>query len=475
MTAKAKKKPVKNMGYTICFDFGSTYTKMAVLNLENAETVVTSRVPSTVKTDAVQGLKANLEIASKHIGEVAVRSAHMLASSSAAGGLRMVVVGLTEKYSLLAGMNTALGAGARVVRSYDGILDEKKLEEIRNAKPSILLLCGGTNEGNVDRLWRNAEMLAERKMVNCPVVFAGNKKIAQEVRAKFLQSGIECYLTENIFPELDCLNAGPAQKVIHHIFMNRITGMRGMDAVKKYVGDIVMPTPAAVLRAGSLLAKGAGDEETGIGSCMLFDVGGATTDVYSFSDYLPEGMKAVGAPEPFAKRSVEGDLGLRSSAKSLFENARTFILEGSSESAKKVEEMCARRTRQEAFLPDNEEEIALDQKLAEAAVYTSARRHCGRIENAYGKDSVLIQSGKNLTNVRTLIGTGGPIIFRKQPEKVLKMALRRPEEKDLLLPENADCFIDSRYLLFAAGLSAEENPGGAYQIAVNSLKRAGDG
>lgn len=109
------------MGYTICFDFGSTYTKMAALDLENAETAVTSRVPSTVKTDAVQGLKANLEIAAKYIGEEAVRSAHMLASSSAAGGLRMVVVGLTEKYSLLAGMNTALGAGARVIRSYYGM------------------------------------------------------------------------------------------------------------------------------------------------------------------------------------------------------------------------------------------------------------------------------------------------------------------------------------------------------------------
>lgn len=467
---------MKNMGYTICFDFGSTYTKMAVLDLENAETAVTSRVPSTVKTDAVQGLKANLEIAAKYIGEEAVRSAHMLASSSAAGGLRMVVVGLTEKYSLLAGMNTALGAGARVIRSYYGILDDKKLEEIREANPSILLLCGGTDEGNVDRLWHNTEMLAGKRMVSCPVIYAGNKKIAQEVRTKFLQSGIECYLTDNIFPELDCLNAGPAQKVIHNIFMNRITGMRGMNEVRKYVGDIVMPTPAAVLRAGTLLAKGSGNDETGIGSCMLFDVGGATTDVYSFSDNLPKGMKAVGAPEPFAKRSVEGDLGLRSSAKSLFENARGFILKGHfSGSENKVEEMCVRRTRQEAFLPDNEEETALDQKLAEAAVYTSARRHCGRVENAYGKDSVLIQNGKNLTNVKTLIGTGGPIIFRKQPEKVLRMALRKPEEKELLLPEHADCFVDSRYLLFAAGLSAEENPGGAYQIAVNSLKRAGDG
>lgn len=464
------------LSYTICFDFGSTYTKMAVLDLDSAEAVMTYRVPSTVKTDAMEGVKQDLREAEKVIGLTGVRGARFLASSSAAGGLRMVVVGLTDKYSLIAGLNTALGAGARVIRSFSGLLTSDDLREIERLQPSILLVCGGTDNGNTDRIWHNAKVLTSGNVSLCPVIYAGNSGIAEEVRALFLQKGMECYVTDNLFPSLDRIHAGPAQNVIHNIFMKRITGMKGLSTVQKTIGNIVMPTPAAVLRAGNLIAEGpdTGSEKT---PCMIFDVGGATTDVYSFSDYKADGVKIFGAPEPFARRTVEGDLGLRSSAVSLYEQTKQEIMADSHFSGReeKVLGMCRMRTEKESYIPDSEEERLLDKRLAQAAVYTAARRHAGRIENAWTKGAGEVQSGKDLTKVHTVIGTGGPVIFRADPSAVLTKALRTPEERDVLLPLKANFYLDRKYLLYAVGLCAKKHPKEAYAIAIKNLEETGGG
>lgn len=453
------------MQYTILVDFGSTYTKLCVLDLMNGDLILSTRHPSTVQTDGMIGLLANLEVVKKKIGVRHVKEAQYVASSSAAGGLRMVVVGLTPRYSLLAGKNVALSAGARIVKAYAFKLTPDDVREIEEIGPEILLLCGGTEGGGAEWTLHNAQLLSNSPRLLAPVVYAGNRKIAKEVRRLFLTNEKECYLTENVFPTLGTLNAAPASEIIRNIFMKRITGMKGLDKVKGIVGDIVMPTPAAVLAGGRLLSKGL-PGSPGLGDCMVFDIGGATTDVYSYGARHQNLLKTVGSPEPDSKRTVEGDLGLRSSALSLLEScsvARLAQFLQTDEAA--IRASCRYRTQHGDYVADSEKEKRLDFALAQEAVSLSARRHAGRILNAYAKGAREVQEGKDLTGTHTLIGTGGPIIHSPDPVAVLKKALRGQVEKETLLPESCAYYLDRQYLLYAIGLASTINARGAFQIA----------
>ncbi|MGE4354107.1 MAG: glutamate mutase L [Oscillospiraceae bacterium] len=459
------------MEYTILADFGSTYTKLCVFDLNRGELVMTTRHPSTVKTDAAEGLLADLETAQKRIGADGVNNAQILASSSAAGGLRMVVVGLTPRYSLTAGINVALGSGARVIKTYSLLLTEEDIREIEAIQPEILLLCGGVEDGNAEWIIQNAKRLSKSARLFSPVIYAGNRQIAHEVRSEFLRMGKECFVAENVFPSLSELNAGPAGEVIRNIFMNRITGMKGLGKVKSLVGEIVMPTPAAVLEGGRLLSEGLPGKR-GLGTSLIFDVGGATTDVYSFVPNSADNVKIVGSPEPESKRTVEGDLGLRSSAVSLSEAANVALISAELQTKPDaVLEACRFRSKNEDYIPDSDFERRLDFALASCAVHTSARRHAGKILNAYAKGAREIQEGKNLSDVKNIVGTGGPIINSIDPEGVMKNALKKGNEKAVLLPEHSTFYLDREYLLYAVGLASAINKEGALEIALGNIRK----
>ena len=139
-----------------------------------------------------------------------------------------------------------------------------------------------------------------------------------------------------------------------------------------------MPTPAAVLSAMELLAKGS-ENEKGIGDLVAVDVGGATTDVYSMSLGQPSGVNTVlkGLPEPYAKRTVEGDIGMRYSAAGIVEAAgmpAVSRLSGLSE--ERAEELLRLITEKTDTLPNSDELEAMDFALASLAVKVGMTRHC---------------------------------------------------------------------------------------------------
>lgn len=456
------------MAYTFCVDFGSTFTKLCVFDLENGELVMTTKRPTTVGKDAGIALLADFEDAKKYVGEKGVKNARILTSSSAAGGLRMAVVGLTKRFSLLAGKNTALGAGARVIRTFENRLTEEEIRQIERINPEIILLCGGIEGGNTRRILYNVSMLKKAE-ISSYVVYAGNCEIAPFVRQELLSSGIKCYIADNVFPEAGEVNAASAGNIIRQLFMERIAGAKGLAPAFKMIGSVLMPTPAAVLAGGKLLAQGTGNIK-GLSDMMLFDVGGATTDVYSFGDVVEREGKHVGAPEPFAKRTVEGDLGVRSSCLSMVEaldTAEEARRLGIAE--EKLIEACRMRAEYGTYVADNEFQRSVDYFLAGKAIQISARRHCGKIVNAYAKNTVEITEGKDLTKVRTVVGTGGPVIHSRTPAEVLSMALRRSAEKTLLLPENAEFYLDRSYIMYAAGLCADIAPDSALHILENNI------
>ena len=173
----------------LLIDFGSTYTKLRAIDLAAGVIVAAGQGASTVTTDITVGMRAALDDLSAHMGGLP-NFKHRLASSSAAGGLRMVTVGLVKELTAEAARQAALGAGAKLVRSYAYRLTKADLEGIVALAPDVLLLSGGTDGGNSEVILHNARLLANSPL-ECPVIAAGNRNAADEIRDTLLTKGIE--------------------------------------------------------------------------------------------------------------------------------------------------------------------------------------------------------------------------------------------------------------------------------------------
>lgn len=246
-----------------------------------------------------------------------------------------------------------------------------------------------------------------------------------------------------------------------------------MTGVQELIEGILMPTPAAVLSAAKLLAIGNGCE-TGIGDLMVVDVGGATTDVYSIAEGKPSksGVVLRGLPEPFAKRTVEGDLGVRYSSLALIDSAGLEkVAEKSGLLEEKFRSCLALINGKPEILPGDDEEISrLDYGLAAIAVKFATERHAGRIESSYTPFGALYtQAGKDLTKVKTVIGTGGPVINSCNQRGILQEALFDSNFPSVLKPLNPEILLDKKYILAAMGLLGERYPAKALKILKKEL------
>ena len=234
----------------------------------------------------------------------------------------------------------------------------------------------------------------------------------------------------------------------------------------------LVPTPAAVLSAGELLSAGTVRQE-GLGPLMLVDVGGATTDVYSFlKNRSHQNARMVGAPEPFAKRTVEGDMGMRESSVCILQEVGAEALAAEAGvSREELEAAIRRRLADTSVLADSDAERRIDRALCREAVSVSARRHAGRTELAYSKGARVLQRGKNLTEVETVIGTGGVLVNDRCPEELLQAAaLAEGEDEHILIPRQLRALVDRDYVFYAAGLLRPWDEEAALAIMKSSLK-----
>jgi len=460
---------------TLTIDFGSTYTKIAAFDLEAETLVATVQSETTVNSNIVTGLDNALAQLKTVIKEKDFQIGHMLSSSSAAGGLRMIAIGLTKALTTKAAQEAVLGAGAKLIATYSHKLNPGEIREIETKSPDLLLLSGGTDGGNEESIMQNAHALA-RSSLQCPIIIAGNKSAASFVRDILENAGKYTEVVENILPDLDRMNIEPARNTIREIFIRRITHAKGLDKAKDIVGDIIMPTPMAVLRGAALLGKGTGDEE-GWGDLLVVDVGGATTDVHSIGFGHPVHSSTIlkGLPDPHDKRTVEGDLGIRYNAPSILEKA------GEKEILKTIESKTfininldtytGYLSRHVAHVPRNREETLIDLALARTAVEIAVRRHAGRIEELYfptGK--VNVQYGKDLTGFKRIIGTGGILAHGSEPYMILNAAGFNPSNPQSLCPRSPEFFVDNDYILFAGGLLSEIDPAKALRLMKRYLK-----
>ena len=450
----------------LLIDFGSTYTKLTAVDVESETLLGTAAAYTTVQTDINDGLTEGLAKLEKITGKLDY--AECYACSSAAGGLRMVTSGLVPELTGEAAKLASLGAGAKVVGIYAFQLTEDDLQDIIASKPDIFLLVGGTDGGNTECILHNAKMLASIKP-EFPVVIAGNRSAARECER--ILAGCDVYVCPNVMPKFGVLKIEETQKQIREIFLNRIVQAKGLSKAAELLSDIMMPTPSAVLQAMSLLAQGC-EGEPGIGELVAVDVGGATTDVYSIADGMPEHMSTVykGLPEPYAKRTVEGDIGMRYSIQGIVDAAGIHqVSRLSGLTPDRAQALIDDLKMHTDKVPNGDAELeALDFALASLAVKEAVARHSGTIEETYTMmGQVFVQEGKNLTKVRQIVVTGGSLIHTKRTEQIAAHALYSPQDPASLRPKEADVWVDRTYILAAMGLLSSYYP----QVALRIMKK----
>ena len=456
----------------LLIDFGSTYTKLTAVDVDAECLLGTAASYTTVQTDINEGLELGLKLLEEKTGKLTFEKCY--ACSSAAGGLRMITSGLVPELTGEAAKLASLGAGAKVVGIYAFQLTEDDLEDIQEAKPDIFLLVGGTDGGNTECILHNARMLASISPA-FPIVVAGNRTAARECQR--ILKDCEVYVCPNVMPKFGVLQIEPTQKQIREIFLNKIIQAKGLSKAAELLSDIMMPTPAAVLQAMELLAKGC-EGEPGIGDLVAVDVGGATTDVYSIADGMPEHMNTVykGLPEPYAKRTVEGDIGMRYSIQGIVDavgNDRISQLSGlTKERVAELEEDLKQHTDK---VPNGDDELeALDSALASMAIEEAVTRHAGTIEETYTMmGQTFVQSGKNLTKVKQIVVTGGSLIHTRRTEEIAAHALYSPDCPQSLRPKTAGVWVDRTYILAAMGLLSSYYPQTALRIMKKELEYHG--
>lgn len=307
------------MNCYILVDFGSTYTKLTLVDIDEKCVVLNVCELTTVSTNIRIGYEKALDKLKKKIDFKNLNIVDILACSSAGGGLKMIAIGITPTYTVKAAKNIILGAGARILKSYSYFLKEEDIKEIDRLNPDIILLTGGAENGNIDYIVHNAKYLLKLEGES-PVIVAGNSSANKVIKELFKNAKKELIVSENIMPDVNKINANPTREEIRKVFMQQIVVAKGMEDINKITKNILMPTPTAVLKAAKLLSEGLfkGD---GCGEIMVIDIGGATTDVHSISDPIKEKDLFIEDLEDlYEKRTVEGDLGMRYSAISLYEN-----------------------------------------------------------------------------------------------------------------------------------------------------------
>ena len=454
----------------LLIDFGSTYTKLRAINLERSEIIGSGQGPSTVTSDITIGMEAALADLEQRIGSLPDFK-YRLASSSAAGGLRMVTVGLVKELTAEAARMAALGAGAKLIGTYAYRLTARDIAEIEEHQPDILLLAGGTDGGNDEVIMHNAEALAGSGL-DCPIVVAGNRVATDSISASFGAAAKSVVPAENVMPEFNVLNIEPARAAIRQIFIDRIVHAKGIDRAAELFDDVLMPTPEAVMEGARLLADGTGNRQ-GLGPLLVVDIGGATTDVHSVASGDPtlEGAIQRGLPEPYVKRTVEGDLGMRHNAASIVEAAGLeMLLEESRLPESRFREILDLILADVERLPDSEDEHAVDRALARGATRIAVRRHSGRTEIVYTvMGPATAQHGKDLSTVAAVIGTGGALVHGSDPAGILAMACADSNDPESLRPRNPKLYIDSEYLLYACGLLGSVEPEAALTLGLTHM------
>lgn len=463
----------------LIIDIGSTYTKQRLF--KDCELVATVQSPTTVE-NVYKGIKAGQDIIKETLKESSIEAKHVLASSSAAGGLRMVAMGYMTRVTAKAAKEVAMNSGSKILEIVSNEnLPEYRIQILKEINPDIILLAGGTDFGDESSIIENASLIVESG-VKGVVVIAGNINAQAEV-AKILKTGNVAHLrVPNIMPTIHKLRVKEAREAIHREFIKQITKAQGLSILQEEItNDKIIPTPGAVLMASELLAKGTYFEK-GIGEIIVVDLGGATTDIHSvipgYANLEDEEIGLIVSNEKqMSYRTVEGNLGMRISAMGVLDTVSpraVFHKRGikDEELLEEFTQYCMEIEKTPRRIAENEKEYMFDTFIAETAVEVALKRHAGFISTVADPITGIMPGmpiGRDLRNVNTIIGVGGIFSHRDPSEgkEIIKNALK--DKGISLLPNEPKIIIDENYILYTGGLISQVDEDYAFQVLKNSF------
>jgi uncharacterized protein (TIGR01319 family) len=420
-------------------DCGSTTTKAILIEKKGEEyrLIVRGEAPTTVEApfeDVTRGVLNAIreveELSGRKVlnGEKFVKPSNgkdgvdlYISTSSAGGGLQMMVAGVVMTMTAESAARAALGAGAIVmdsIASNDGRLPHQRVERIRALRPDMILLSGGIDGGTISHVAELAELIGAADPqprfgtgYDLPVIFAGNKD-ARVIVEKTLTEKTSLSVVDNLRPILERENLGPARQQIHDLFMEHV--MAHAPGYKKLMGwtDVpIMPTPGAVGLLIETIAKQEGIRVIGV------DIGGATTDVFSVFQ------------EVF-NRTVSANLGMSYSVSNVLAEAgienilRWIPFEMKEEDLRnRIRNKMIRPTT----VPQTLKELAIEQAIAREALRLAFEQHKSMavglkgiqqertISDAFAQES----TGASLVNMMSLdllVGSGG--ILSHAPRRI---------------------------------------------------------
>ena len=315
MTADAPAHDLARIKVIVATDCGSTTTKAIMIEEVDGVYRQTFRgeAPTTVEepfADVTVGVVNSVtelqELSGRRLiaddGTIIRRSSEddadgcdiYISTSSAGGGLQMMVAGVVREMTAASAKRAALGAGAivmDVIASNDKRRPHEQIQRIRELRPDMVLLSGGTDGGNSTQVIQLAELVAPAKprprfgsAYELPIIFAGNADARPEIERAFADSadnsgGFDLSMVENLRPTLERENLGPARDQIHDVFLEHVMAHApGYDKLIDWTDAPIMPTPGAVGDILQTIARTQGINAVGV------DIGGATTDVFSVFD-----------------------------------------------------------------------------------------------------------------------------------------------------------------------------------------------
>ena len=471
-------------------DCGSTTTKAILIELQGDEyrLVVRGEAPTTVEApfeDVTRGvLNAVMEVeelAGRKLldGETIITPQKgeegadiFVSTSSAGGGLQMMVTGVVKSMTGESAERAALGAGAIVmdiIASNDGRLPHEKIKRIRHLRPDMILLSGGIDGGTTTHVVELAEIVAAADpkarlgaSYSMPVIYAGNNQATDLIRER-LEHKTALTVTENIRPTMERENLMPARHAIHDLFMEHVMAHApGYKNLMAWTPIPIMPTPGAV---GSIIHTIATRNEIQV---VGVDIGGATTDVFSvFKD--PSG-------EDVFNRTVSANLGMSYSVSNVLveaglENVMRWVPFDMDES--EIRNRIKNKMIRPTTIPQTLQELILEQALAREALRLAFQQHKSlavglkgvQQERTISDTFEQTSSGETLINMFTLdllVGSGGALSHAPRRVQGAMMLL------DAFLPEGVtELAVDSIFMMPQLGVLAEVENESAKQAATD--------
>ncbi|WP_125154366.1 GlmL-related ornithine degradation protein [Clostridium rectalis] len=438
-------------------EIGSTTTVVTAFNIKNledgniyVESEYQGKSCTTVLDgDVTIGLKNAIKEIENKIGE-GMTWGKMLATSSAAGGLKITVHGLMERMTVKAAKEAALGAGGIIKMVTSGKMRMIDIKNIRKIDPNLIMIAGGTDYGERETALYNAQLISNERF-NKPIVYCGNIENREEIIEIFKDQ--QLYIIDNVYPSIDELNVEPARKVIQDAFEKNIVKAPGMNKIKEMVDGSIMPTPGAVMESAKILYELIGD-------LVVLDVGGATTDVHSVTEGSSIVLDMLVNPEPKAKRTVEGDIGVFVNSKNVIE-----LLDIKDLGNLDKEYMLSHIKP----IPTENEDINASYILTKKAVDVAISRHVGTIKRKYGGESGFIAYGKDLSQVKYIVGTGGALTRLPMGEDALLNIRYMKDDVTMSPRKGAKALLDTHYIMACAGVLSRENKEACKALLTQSL------